>query len=94
MPDEVSLGELGRRQDRAERAWDAEVKRLEREHQADMARMQREHERDIAAVREEIKVIRDRPWLTTGRFVTIFLAVIALATLLITAYPILRGGKQ
>ena len=78
----------------AERARDAEVQRLAHEHAAEAQRLQLEHARDIAAVRDEIKVIRERGWLTTGRFVMIFLAVIALATLLVTAWPILRGGKQ
>lgn len=78
----------------AERARDAEVQRLAHEHQAEAQRLQQEHARDIAAVRDEIKVIRERPWLTTGRFVVIFGAVLALATLLVTAWPILRGGKQ
>lgn len=65
----------------------------ERAHVTEAQRLEREHARDIAAVREEIKELRGRGWLTTGRFVMIFLAFIALATLLLTAWTSLKGAK-
>jgi hypothetical protein len=94
VPDEVSLGEVGRTLVRVEAALASEVRRLEREHRADMERLERDHARDLAAVRDEVKVVRDRPWLTTGRIVAIVMAVVALATLLVTAYGTFKGAAK
>lgn len=77
----------------AERARDAEVQRLEHEHVAEAQRLEREHQRDIAALRDEIKDLRGRGWLTTGRVVVIATALIALAALLIQAWGTLKGAK-
>ena len=79
--------------EQAERARGLELARLAHEQATEAQRLDREHARDIAAVREEIKVIRERPWLTTGRFVMIFLAVIALVTLMMSAWTTLKGAK-
>lgn len=101
MADDTSLGELSRRQDRAEHKWDQEIARVRAEHQADVQRVEREHGEDLRALREDVirplqermSAVERRPALTAGRWAGIALAVIALAALLVQAYGTLKGAK-
>jgi hypothetical protein len=69
------------------------ARRLERDRVDDVQRLEREHARDMAIVAEQIKELRAKPWLTTGRIIVIAMAVIALATLLVTAWGTWKGAK-
>lgn len=104
MPDDPSLGELGRTLVRIEALQASDVRRLEREHAADiqrvereseanLRRLEREHENDIAQVREELKELRERPALSMGRMAAIALAVASLLALVFQAYGTLKGAK-
>lgn len=62
-------------------------------HVAEAKRLEREHAADLVLVRDELKELRGRGWLTTGRIVVIATAVIALAALLVQAWGTLKGAK-
>lgn len=79
---------------RLEREQDTEIQRLEREHDAEMQRLEREHARDITEVRAELKELRERPQLTTGRLAVIGTAVIAALALVVQAYGVLKGAHS
>lgn len=102
MADEISPGELFRRQrdheqrsDAKHAALDDRITQVARDsvplvaYQAD----QRARDRELTDLRDEIKEIRERPGLTVGRIVAIGTVVIALAALLVQAYGTLKGAK-
>lgn len=101
MADEPSAGELGRRIDRVERDWAADLSRVRLEHENDIKRVEREHAEDLRKLREDvIRPLRERigflekrPGLTLGRAAVIATAVIALAALLVQAYGTIKGVK-
>lgn len=90
MPDELSLGELGRGQERLERGLASEVRRLEREHAEDLRKLR---EDVIKPLVERVAVLEKRPGLTAGRWAVIATAVVAVLALAVQAYGTLRGAK-
>lgn len=101
MPDEPSLGELGRTLVRVEDMVKSEVRRLEREHRADIERLEREHTEDIRKLREDvIKPLAERmatqegrPTMSFGKWMQALGVVMAFLTVVIAAWVATKGAK-
>lgn len=103
MPDEVSHGELYRRQleheqrtDRVHAELDNRITRVAAEslpldvYQAD----QRARDREDAARDRRIEAVEKRPALTAGRWAVIATAVVAVLALAVQAYGTLKGAHS
>jgi cobalamin biosynthesis Mg chelatase CobN len=86
----------------AERARDAQLRRIEQEHAATASRLQREIEQSVQHVVENMikplevrqTATEQRPSMTTGRWAAVILAVAAVLTLVVTVYGTLRGAGK
>ena len=101
MPDEVSLGEVARGQERLERSMAGEVRRLEREHAADIARLEREHQEDLRMLREDVlkplerrvEAQEQRPAMSFSKWMAALGVVAAFLAVVVAAWVASKGAK-
>jgi cobalamin biosynthesis Mg chelatase CobN len=86
----------------AERARDAQLRRIEQEQAATASRLQREIEQSVQHVVDNMikplevrqTATEQRPSMTAGRWAAVILAVAAVLTLVVTVYGTLKGAGK
>lgn len=100
MADEPSAGELGRRIDRVERDWAADVALLRAEHTSDIDRLGREHVEDLRKFREDVirpiservSVLERARGMSFGRWIGVLGVIAAFAGVIVTAWATSKGA--